>query len=108
MRARIANTYFGSVIGTFIPAKYCARIFKEQNTPGSIVMIASMSGQIANRVCHFSTTNWKKLANVNKIGTHMYRLQLFEGSSPPNVSLRCTGMGPIWCPREHPLRWCMF
>lgn len=40
-----------SVVGTFIPAKHCARIFKEQNTPGSIVMIASMSGQIANRVC---------------------------------------------------------
>jgi NAD(P)-dependent dehydrogenase (short-subunit alcohol dehydrogenase family) len=39
-----------SVIGTFIPAKHCARIFKEQNIPGSIVMIASMSGQIANRV----------------------------------------------------------
>lgn len=38
------------MIGTFIPAKHCARIFKEQNTPASIVMIASMSGQIANRV----------------------------------------------------------
>ncbi len=40
-----------SVVGTFIPAKHCARIFKEQGTGGSIVMIASMSGQIANRVC---------------------------------------------------------
>jgi NAD(P)-dependent dehydrogenase (short-subunit alcohol dehydrogenase family) len=39
-----------SVLGTFIPAKHCARIFIEQKTPGSIVMIASMSGQIANRV----------------------------------------------------------
>jgi NAD(P)-dependent dehydrogenase (short-subunit alcohol dehydrogenase family) len=39
-----------SVLGTFIPAKHCARIFVEQKTPGSIVMIASMSGQIANRV----------------------------------------------------------
>lgn len=39
-----------SVIGTFIPAKHCARIFKEQGTPGSMVMIASMSGDIANRV----------------------------------------------------------
>lgn len=40
----------GSVVGTFIPAKHCARIFKEQGTGGSIVMIASMSGAIANRV----------------------------------------------------------
>lgn len=39
-----------SVIGTFIPAKHCARIFKDQKTPGSMVMIASMSGDIANRV----------------------------------------------------------
>lgn len=39
-----------NVLGTFIPAKHCARILKDQGTPGSIVMIASMSGQIANRV----------------------------------------------------------
>ncbi|KAK1144280.1 hypothetical protein N8T08_005693 [Aspergillus melleus] len=51
-----------NVIGTFIPAKHCARIFKEQNTPGSIVMIASMSGQIANRGLTCSAYNSSKAA----------------------------------------------
>lgn len=40
-----------SVLGTFIPAKHFSRILVEEKAPGSIVMIASMSGQIANRVC---------------------------------------------------------
>lgn len=47
---RLVLTILVSVLGTFIPAKHCARIFKDQKIPGSIVMIASMSGQIANRV----------------------------------------------------------
>ncbi|KAH8428428.1 oxidoreductase, short chain dehydrogenase/reductase family [Aspergillus melleus] len=51
-----------NVIGTFIPAKHCARIFKEQGTPGSIVMIASMSGQIANRGLTCSAYNSSKAA----------------------------------------------
>ncbi|GKZ39152.1 hypothetical protein AbraIFM66950_011961 [Aspergillus brasiliensis] len=51
-----------NVIGTFIPAKHCARIFKEQNIPGSIVMIASMSGQIANRGLTCTAYNSSKAA----------------------------------------------
>ncbi|RMJ22078.1 hypothetical protein PHISP_07054 [Aspergillus sp. HF37] len=51
-----------NVIGTFIPAKLCARIFKEQKISGSIVMIASMSGQIANRGLTCSAYNSSKAA----------------------------------------------
>ncbi|PYH90155.1 NAD(P)-binding protein, partial [Aspergillus ellipticus CBS 707.79] len=51
-----------NVIGTFIPAKHCARIFKEQGLPGSIVMIASMSGQIANRGLTCTAYNSSKAA----------------------------------------------
>ncbi|KAL4886906.1 NAD(P)-binding protein [Aspergillus karnatakaensis] len=51
-----------NVLGTFIPAKHCARIFKEQGTPGSIVMIASMSGQIANRGLTCTAYNSSKAA----------------------------------------------
>ncbi|KAJ0417927.1 hypothetical protein BJY00DRAFT_325314 [Aspergillus carlsbadensis] len=51
-----------NVVGTFIPAKHCARIFKEQGTPGSIVMIASMSGQIANRGLTCTAYNSSKAA----------------------------------------------
>ncbi|KAF7517235.1 hypothetical protein PCG10_001336 [Penicillium crustosum] len=51
-----------NVLGTFIPAKHCARIFVEQKTPGSIVMIASMSGQIANRGLTCTAYNSSKAA----------------------------------------------
>lgn len=40
-----------NVTGTFITAKHAARILAERNRSGSIVLVASMSGQIANRVC---------------------------------------------------------
>lgn len=39
-----------NVVGAFISVKRTARILKEKGTGGSIVLIASMSGQIANRV----------------------------------------------------------
>lgn len=40
-----------NVTGTFLTIKHSARIFMAERTPGSVVMIASMSGQVANRVC---------------------------------------------------------
>lgn len=45
-----SDNWFSSVLGTFIPAKHFSRILVDEKAPGSIVMIASMSGQIANRV----------------------------------------------------------
>ncbi|EYE92303.1 oxidoreductase, short chain dehydrogenase/reductase family [Aspergillus ruber CBS 135680] len=51
-----------NVIGTFVPAKHFANILKEQNTPGSIVMIASMSGDIANRGLTCTAYNSSKSA----------------------------------------------
>lgn len=39
-----------NVTGTFLTAKHTARILIKNGVKGSIVMIASMSGQIANRV----------------------------------------------------------
>jgi NAD(P)-dependent dehydrogenase (short-subunit alcohol dehydrogenase family) len=39
-----------NVTGSFLVAKHTARIMREEGTSGSIVFIASMSGQIANRV----------------------------------------------------------
>ncbi|KAL4795176.1 hypothetical protein BDV19DRAFT_399023 [Aspergillus venezuelensis] len=51
-----------NVVGTFIPAKHCARIFKEQGMGGSIVMIASMSGSIANRGLTCTAYNSSKAA----------------------------------------------
>lgn len=40
-----------NVTGTFLTAKHAAKIMMENGVQGSIVMIASMSGEIANRVC---------------------------------------------------------
>ena len=40
-----------NVTGTFLTAKHAARIMIKNGVQGSIVMIASMSGNIANRVC---------------------------------------------------------
>ncbi|KAJ5675993.1 hypothetical protein N7462_008890 [Penicillium macrosclerotiorum] len=51
-----------NVLGTFIPAKHFARILVDQKTPGSIVMIASMSGQIANRGLTCTAYNSSKAA----------------------------------------------
>lgn len=39
-----------NVTGTFLTIKHSARIFMREGTRGSVVMIASMSGQVANRV----------------------------------------------------------
>ena len=39
-----------NVTGTFLTVKQAARIMVKRGTKGSIVMIASMSGNIANRV----------------------------------------------------------
>lgn len=40
-----------NVTGSFLVSKHTARLMRSQGTSGSIVLIASMSGQIANRVC---------------------------------------------------------
>ena len=41
-----------NVTGTFLTIKHSARIFMSEGTKGSVVMIASMSGQVANRVSY--------------------------------------------------------
>jgi NAD(P)-dependent dehydrogenase (short-subunit alcohol dehydrogenase family) len=39
-----------NVTGVFLTAKHSARILMQSKVKGSIVLVASMSGQIANRV----------------------------------------------------------
>lgn len=51
-----------NVTGTFITAKYATRSFMERGIKGSIVLIASMSGQIANRGLTCSAYNSSKAA----------------------------------------------
>ncbi|PKX93536.1 oxidoreductase, short chain dehydrogenase/reductase family [Aspergillus novofumigatus IBT 16806] len=51
-----------NVTGAFLTAKRTARILVEKKRPGSIVLIASMSGQIANRGLTCSAYNTSKAA----------------------------------------------
>ncbi|KFY67100.1 hypothetical protein V496_01754 [Pseudogymnoascus sp. VKM F-4515 (FW-2607)] len=51
-----------NVTGTFLTIKHSARIFKAEGTKGSIVMIASMSGQVANRGLTCTAYNTSKAA----------------------------------------------
>ncbi|RDW79569.1 hypothetical protein BP6252_04207 [Coleophoma cylindrospora] len=51
-----------NVTGTFLTIKHTARIFIKEGTKGSVVMIASMSGQVANRGLTCSAYNTSKAA----------------------------------------------
>ncbi|KAJ9641468.1 hypothetical protein H2199_005438 [Coniosporium tulheliwenetii] len=51
-----------NVLGTFLTAKHAARIFMESGVKGSVVMVASMSGQIANRGLTCTAYNTSKAA----------------------------------------------
>ncbi|KAF2019167.1 short chain dehydrogenase [Aaosphaeria arxii CBS 175.79] len=51
-----------NAVGAFLTAKYAARAMKATNVHGSIVMIASMSGNIANRGLDCSAYNSSKAA----------------------------------------------
>ncbi|KAK5074573.1 hypothetical protein LTR70_010143 [Exophiala xenobiotica] len=51
-----------NVTGAFLTAKYAAKKMMEHNVKGSIVMIASMSGQIANRGINCTAYNTSKAA----------------------------------------------
>ncbi|KAI7191690.1 hypothetical protein D0869_09222 [Hortaea werneckii] len=70
-----------NVTGAFITAKHAARHFINDGTKGSIVLIASMSGQIANRGLYCSAYNTSKAAvhqmcrsMAQEIGTHGIRI----------------------------------
>lgn len=52
-----------NVTGVFNTCKYAARVLREKNSPGSIVIIGSMSGNIANRVSPQNITKHTQKAN---------------------------------------------
>jgi NAD(P)-dependent dehydrogenase (short-subunit alcohol dehydrogenase family) len=70
-----------NVTGTFLTAKHASRIFIENGIKGSIVLIASMSGQIANRGLTCTAYNTSKSAvhqlcrsMAQEIGAHGIRI----------------------------------
>lgn len=75
---RIMNV---NVTGTFLTAKHASRIFIKNGIQGSIVLIASMSGQIANRGLTCTAYNASKSAvqqmcrsMAQEIGVHGIRI----------------------------------
>nr|POE87730.1 d-arabinitol 2-dehydrogenase [ribulose-forming] [Quercus suber]POF00893.1 d-arabinitol 2-dehydrogenase [ribulose-forming] [Quercus suber] len=70
-----------NVTGSFLVAKHASRIFIENHIPGSIVLIASMSGQIANRGLKCAAYNTSKSAvhqlcrsMAQEVGEHGIRI----------------------------------
>ncbi|KAG4423182.1 hypothetical protein IFR04_003680 [Cadophora malorum] len=51
-----------NVTGTFLTIKHSAKVFMKEGTKGSVVMIASMSGQVANRGLTCTAYNTSKAA----------------------------------------------
>jgi len=71
--AEDANRMFEvNITGVFMTAQAVAKQMIKYKNAGSIVMIASMSGTIANRVCH---ANIIKSHLANSLGSHLSRLQ---------------------------------
>lgn len=91
-----------NVTGTFLTIKHSARIFMEQKIPGSIVMIASMSGQVANRV-EIKSRFGENHSRI--LGIDLHGVQLFESRGSPDVSVCRSRMGPAWHSREYNITW---
>jgi NAD(P)-dependent dehydrogenase (short-subunit alcohol dehydrogenase family) len=92
-----------NVTGSFVVAKSIAGLMKEANTGGSLVLIASMSGQIANRVS--PAISLLKTRLMRSLGNPLLSLQLIQSRSTANESITCHGMGPTWHQGEQSLAW---
>ncbi|KAF2807373.1 NAD(P)-binding protein [Mytilinidion resinicola] len=68
-----------NVVGTFLTAKIGAQIMRERRVRGSIVMIASMSGQVANRMCRSVAQEWGQYGiRVNTISPGYIRTAMTD------------------------------
>lgn len=97
-----------NVTGVFNTCKYTARALRDKKRPGSIVIISSMSGNIANRVSILIyVVRWKSLADCGT-GLELHCIQLEQSCCAANVSVCRPGMGPIRYSSEHALSWCEY
>lgn len=96
-----------NVVGTFVTSKVSANIMVRNGRKGSIVLIASMSGQIANRVSTsmrfemgMSTLTW------SVAGSDVFGVQHEQGRRPADVQVPVPGMGPVRHQGQHPVARC--
>jgi NAD(P)-dependent dehydrogenase (short-subunit alcohol dehydrogenase family) len=94
-----------NVTGSFLISKYTARSLRDQKLGGSIVMIASMSGQIANRVSRgwFCQPCFLSLADL--VGYSLLSIQHQQSRCTPNVPLSCLRVGSMGYQSQHPFPW---
>ncbi|KAJ4378639.1 hypothetical protein N0V86_005509 [Didymella sp. IMI 355093] len=89
-----------NVVGAFISVKHAARILKEKGRQGSIVLIASMSGQVANRGLTCTAYNSNELLAVDPSleetwmrGALLGKLGVPDDFKAPAVFLLADGSG---------------
>jgi NAD(P)-dependent dehydrogenase (short-subunit alcohol dehydrogenase family) len=80
-----------NVLGTFLPVQAAARIMQKQEVSGSIVLVASISGHVSNKVLLCLTMSLTKTDPTT--GSEHCRLQLFKISSSATCSFACCGVG---------------
>ena len=89
-----------NVTGVFMTAQAVARQMVRFENGGSVVLIASMSGTIANRVSIHSSQILYGL-DADGIGSHLPCLQRLESCSYPTRPQPRQRMGPVWYPCQH-------
>lgn len=92
-KAEDANRMFEvNITGVFMTAQAVAKQMIRFGNGGSMVLIASMSGSVANRVCFLSY--WSMSTMLIRItGSHLLSVQRFESGCHSTRSQSCVGMG---------------
>lgn len=89
-----------NVTGVFMTAQAVARQMVRFEQGGSVVLIASMSGTVANRVR--LPFPWFNLM-LTLLGSHLSRIQCFKGSGYPTGPQSSLRMGPVRYSCKHDL-----
>ncbi len=100
--AKDANMMFEvNITGVFMTAQAVAKQMICYGSRGSIALIASMSGTIANRVSPFLFSEHAELG-LTLSGSHLPRLQRLQSRRPPTSPQSCFRMGPtLWHQSQH-------
>lgn len=101
--AEDANRMFEvNITGVFMTSQAVAKQMIKYGNGGSIVLIASMSGTVANRVGRPNGLGASH-SLMTSLGPHLPGLQCFESSRDPACAESGLGMGRAQHPRKHHL-----
>ena len=95
-----------NVAGCFMTAQAAARQMIKYGNGGSIVMIASMSGTVANRVCLlFYSFSFLSMTDNTSEGPHLPSLQRVQSSRHSTRTQPSHGMGRARYQSQHHITW---